>query len=248
MLFGGLSLLEKSGDQILSSTVTSAIASLFKQTENLKINIKAEPIAKLFQGKVDGFEFVGQGMLMYNGLRLEAMDLYLQEVAIDFGSVFQGKVELTKSIEAIMRVVLSEDDLTASFNTPFIIEKLQRLTYQGKNLFFQNTNIDINSDRTFNLSSEIRLGKNGEVIPVMIKSEMELQGRTKIQFTNAEYIGDEKSQNLARELINHVNNLLNLENFVLDGTNLTVDKFLVKDKELVFYGMAQINHFPQNNK
>lgn len=244
-MFSSLSFPKQSGEQIVSQAVTGAIASLFKKTGKLQADLKAEPIAKLFQGSVDGFNFVGSGMQMYNGLRLEGMELYLKAVSIDFGSIFNGKVKLRQPTEASMRIVLTENDLTSSFNTAFIIEKLQKLSYQGHSLNFSNTAIEINADKSLNLTSAIALGDTGEIINVHIKGNIALEGRTKIQLTNVELKGNDQAQSLSQLLVDHVNNLLDLDKFTLNGSNLRVDRLTIRDKELIFYGTAEINHFPQ---
>ncbi len=49
-------------------------------------------------------------------------------------------------------------------------------------------------------------------------------------------------------ILDHVNNLLDLEKFQLDGTRLRVDRARVKDKQFIFYGTAEIDHFPKGKK
>jgi hypothetical protein len=248
IVFGSLPFPGQSGDQFLSKAITTAIAALFKQTGKLEANVRAEPIAKLLQGSVDGFDFVGNGMLMYNGLRLEAMELYLQALSLDFSAIFSGKVKLRQPTQATMRIVLTEEDLTTSFNTPFIISKLQKLQYQNQPLHFQKTQMTINEDKSLSLSSQVKIGNATTATDIEIKAKLEIQGRTKIQFTNPEYGGNEQAQALAQAIISHVNNLLDLDKFALDGTKLSVDRARVKDKEFVFYGTAEIFHFPERKK
>ena len=65
----------QSGDRLVSKVAGAAIAALFKQSEKAEANIRVEPVAKLLQGSIDGFDFVGKGMLMYNGLRIEVMEI-----------------------------------------------------------------------------------------------------------------------------------------------------------------------------
>jgi hypothetical protein len=248
IVFGSLPFSGQSGDQIVSKAITTAIAALFKKTGKLQANLRVEPVAKLLQGSVDGFDFVGNGMLMYNGLRLEAMELYLQAVSIDFSAIFSGKVKLRQPTQATMRIVLTEEDLTTSFNTPFIIEKLQRLEYQGKPLHFQHTEMTVNEDKSLSIKSQIKVGESEEMTTIDIKTDLELQGRTKIQFTNPQYQGNNEGQALGQAILDHVNNLLDLDNFSLDGIRLRVDRARVKDKEFVFYGTAEIDHFPERKK
>lgn len=248
IVFGSLPFPGQSGDQLVSKVVTAAIAALFKKTDAIKVNVRAEPVAKLLQGSVDGLDFVGNGMLMYNGLRLEAMEFYLQAISIDFSAIFSGQIKLKQPTQATMRIVLTEEDLTTSFNTPFIVEKLQKLQYEGESLNFKNTQIIVNPDKSIKIESEITKGNSADVIKMDIKTELEVEGRTKIKFTNAEFNGDEESQALSKAILDHVNNLLNLENFKLDGTRLRVDRARVKDKEFVFYGTAEIDHFPKGKR
>ena len=248
IVFGSLPFPGQSGDQFVSKAITTAIAALFKKTGKLEANVRAEPIAKLLQGSVDGFDFIGNGMLMYNGLRLEAMELYLQAVSIDFSAIFSGKVKLRQPTQATMRIVLTEEDLTTSFNTPFIIDKLQKLQYQNQPLHFQTTKMSVNQDKSLSLKSQVRIGKSSEIKEIDLKARLEVQGRTKIQFTQVEYGGEEEELSLAKAIISHVNNLLDLDKFALDGTKLRVDRARVRDKEFIFYGTAEIFHFPERKK
>lgn len=247
-MFGNLPFSGQSGDQIVSKAITTAIAALFKKTGKLQANLRVEPVAKLLQGSVDGFDFIGNGLLMYNGLRIEAMELYLQAISIDFSAIFSGKVKLRQPTQATLRIVLTEEDLTTSFNTPFIVDKLQKLQYQEQSLHFQNTEITVNEDKSLGIKADIKMGNNSEIISINIIANLEVEGRTKIQFTNPQYQGDKDSQLLGKALIDHVNNLLDLDKFVLDGTRLRVDRARIKDKEFVFYGTAEISHFPEKNK
>ena len=133
-LFSGTGFQGQSGDRLVSKVAGAAIAALFKSSEKAEANIRVEPVAKLLQGSIDGFDFIGKGMLMYNGLRIEVMELYLQALSIDFGAIFAGSVKLRQPTQANMRIVLRRSDLTTSFNTPFVVEKLQKLTYQDQSL------------------------------------------------------------------------------------------------------------------
>lgn len=245
IVFGTLPFPGQSGDQIVSKAISRAISALFKKTGKLEANVKAEPVAKLLQGSMDGFDFIGNGMLMYNGLRIEAMELYLQAVSIDFSAIFSGKVKLRQPTQATMRVVLTEEDLTASFNTPFILEKLQKLQYEGESLHFQNTQMLVNNDKSLQIKSQIRIGEAIEPIEIDVKAFLDIRDRTKIQFVNPIYEGDEKAQKLGQALISHVNNLLDLDQFALDGTKLGVDQVRIRNNQFVFYGTALINHFPE---
>ncbi|MEL7037144.1 MAG: DUF2993 domain-containing protein [Cyanobacteria bacterium J06592_8] len=247
-LFGSTPFQTQGGDRVVSKAVGAAIAALFKRSEKVEANVRAEPVAKLLQGSVDGFDFIGKGMLMYNGLRIAVMELYLQAVSIDFGAIFQGQVKLRQPTQATMRVVLTEEDLTSSFNTPFIIDKLQRLEYQGQPLKFSNTEMKITPDKKLHLQANVKVGDSEDPIAVDFTSHVEVQERRRIQFVDVSYEGDEQAVNLGKALIDHVNNLLDLDKFALDGTLLRIDRLRIQSESLIFYGAAQINQFPQLKK
>ena len=245
MVLGNLSFTGQNGAQVVSKVVTTAISALFKKTRKLEANVKAEPIAKLLQGSIDGFDLIGNGMLMYNGLTIEAMELYFQAVSIDFSGIFSGKVKLRQPTQGNMRVVLTEEDLNTSLKTPFMLEKLQKLQYQNNFLYFQNTQIKVNNDKSLRIQAQITVGEAKKPINLDLKAHLELQNRTKIQFVDVSYQDDEQALALGKAFINHVNNLLDLDKFALEGTRLRVDRVKVLKKQFVFYGIAEIDRFPE---
>jgi len=243
---GGLPLPGRgSGDELVSKVVTGAIAALFKRTGKLRANVRAEPLTKLLQGSVDGFDLIGQGMLMYNGLRIEAMEFYLHSVAIDFGAIFSGQVKLRQPTQATMRVVLTQEDLTTSFNTPFVVDKLQQLQYQGQNLHFRNTRVTLSGDKSLGLRSQVRLGDTVTPLDIDLTAFLQVEERRKIQFVDVTYRGSEAAIALSKAIIGHVNALLDLNKFTLDGTQLRVDQVRLRENKITFYGTAQIDQFPR---
>ncbi len=245
-MLGNLPFPGQGGDQVVSKAVSTAIAALFKRTGKLEATVRAEPVAKLLQGSVDGFDFVGHSMLMYNGLRIKAMELFVQAVSIDFGAIFKGQVRIKQPTQASMRVVLTEEDLTTSFNTPFVVEKLQRMEFEGQALYFSNTEILLNDDRTISLTSQVRIGSSSALPQfVSLTARVEVYDRTKLAFVDVSCGGMDKDVALGEAIIEHVNALLDLDSFALDGTQLRIDKVRMRNKELIFYGVAHINQFPK---
>jgi hypothetical protein len=145
-----------------------------------------------------------------------------------------------------MRVILTEEDLTTSFNTPFIVEKLQGLQFEGRPLHFQNTEMRLEDDGSLRITSVVGVGEEEPVVLEM-KASIEVRERKEIRFVNVTHAGNEASRALGEALIGHVNRLMDLDKFALDGTRLRVDRFRVKNKQLHFYGTAEIDRFPQRN-
>ncbi|MEO0375900.1 MAG: DUF2993 domain-containing protein [Cyanobacteria bacterium P01_A01_bin.17] len=236
------------GDQLVSKVVETAVASLLKQTEKLEVKVRAEPVSKLLQGSVDGFDFSGQELLMHSGLRVDRMEFYLQALSIDFGSLLRGHVELRQPTQASMRIALTEDDLTASFNTDFLKEKLQQLSFEGQPLMFEQTQITINDeDQSLRMQSWVRKGRAEQLFEIDITARVVIEDRHKLQFVDVACRGDQESVELGQVLTQHVNNLLDLDQFSLEGMQLRVDQLRLRNKQLTLYGVAHIEKFPQRN-
>ncbi|MEO0458774.1 MAG: DUF2993 domain-containing protein [Cyanobacteria bacterium P01_A01_bin.114] len=233
------------GDQLVSKAAKGAISALLKQTDALEVNVRAEPVAKLLQGSVDGFDFIGNGLKMHSGLQVEGMEMYVQAVAIDFGAIFKGQVKLRQPTQASMRIVLTEEDLTVSFNTPFLVEKLQTLQHQGESLNFVKTQITVNDDQSMRMQSQVRPGEAAEPVDVDITARLEVKDRRQIQFVEPSYGGDDQAVALGKVLTDHVNGLLDLDQFALEGMQLRVDRLRLRDKKMTLYGNANIEKFPQ---
>lgn len=247
-LFNNPPFQNQSGDRLVSKVAGAAIAALFKRSEQIEANVRAEPVSKLLQGSLDGFDFIGKGMLMYNGLRIEAMELYLQAVAIDFSAIFSGQINLRQPTQARMRVVLTESDLTSSFNTPFVVEKLQGLQYQGQSLHFQHTQVTITPDQNLEIQAQIQVGSGSPTINVHLVTQVEVEDRCRIQFVNVQYQGEPEAIALGEALIDHVNALLDLDKFALEETQLRVDRLRIQKEQIVVYGVVQVNQFPRRKR
>ncbi|MDJ0702762.1 MAG: DUF2993 domain-containing protein [Leptolyngbyaceae cyanobacterium MO_188.B28] len=245
VLFGSLPFPGQGGDQLVSKAVTAAIAALFKRTRKLEATVRAEPVAKLLQGSADGFDFIGQGLLMHSGLRVEVMEFYVQAVSIDFGAIFKGQVNLRRPTQATMRIVLTEEDLTDSFNTPFLMKKLQQVEHAGQPLHFQKTQMTLNADKSLRMQSSIQVGDTRDSIDIDVTAHLQVEERRRIQFVDVVYGGNSEAVELAQVLTQHLNNLLDLDEFALDGLQLRIDQLRLRNKQLTFYGVAHINHFPQ---
>ncbi|MEM6835604.1 MAG: DUF2993 domain-containing protein [Cyanobacteria bacterium P01_C01_bin.120] len=245
IVFGNLPVPSQSGDRVVSRAVTAAISALFKQTERLEAIVRAEPVAKLLQGSVDGFDFLGGGLVMYSGLRVESMEFYVQSVGIDFGAIFRGQIKLKQPTQANMRIVLTEKDLNDSFKTPFLIKKMQQLTFHDEPLSFENTELRILADQRIELSSQVWVGKATEPVPVSFTTRVEVQNRRKIQFVEVEHSKSAANLELSQALVDHLNNLLDFDKFALDGMQLRVDQFRLRNQQLTLYGIANITDFPR---
>ncbi len=222
----------------------TAIRALFKHAERLEAHVGVEPVAKLLQGRIDSFELLGQHLQMYNGLRLSVLELFSKSVAIDFSQIWQGRVRLQQPVQATMRVVLTETDLAQSFNTPFVLDKLSQVEQGGKPLSFHQVQVRITPERRLQLRADVQQGTE-KVLQVGFSSRIEVLERRRIRFEDSVFEGDtEEGLALSRALVDHLNALLDLDRWALQGTELRVDRVRLQQHQMIFYGSATLTRFP----
>ncbi|MEN9238602.1 MAG: DUF2993 domain-containing protein [Thermostichus sp. DG_1_6_bins_120] len=238
-----LSLPNQTAVDWVSRGVGAAIRALFKHSEKLEARVRVEPVTKLLQGRIDSFELLGQHLQMYNGLRLTTLELFSNSVAIDFSQIWQGRVRLQQPVEATMRVVLTEADLAASFNTPFVLGKLAQVQAEGQPLSFQNVQVHITPEQRLQLQAEVQQGAKN-TLAVGFSSRIEVLERRRIRFEEPVFEGDTNGLPLSRALVDHLNGLLDLDRLALQGTQLRVDRVRLQQQRMIFYGSATIQRFP----
>lgn len=228
----------------VSRGVSAAIRALFKQAERLEARVRAEPIAKLLQGRIDSFELVGQNLQMYNGLRLSLLELFCNAVAIDFSQIWQGRIKLRQPVQARMRVVLSEADLARSFNTPFVLNKLAQVDQGGKPLSFHQVEVHLTPEQRLRLQAEVQLGGE-KPLQVGFSARIEVLERRRICLADPLFEGDtEEGRALSRALVDHLNALLDLDRLALQGSKLRVDRVCLQPHQMILYGSAALVRFP----
>lgn len=231
-------------DRMISRVVGAAIAALFKRSQQVEATIRAEPLSKLWQGSIDGFDLLGSGLVMYNGLKITQLELYAQAVSIDFSHIFQGQVKLHQPTQATMRVIMTESDLAESLNTPFVLGKLGLLQIDGDPLTLHHVQIRIQNDGTITIQAQAQL--KGDKLALDFSAQVGVEDRQRIQFINPVLRGEPGAVALASALVAHVNDLLNLDKFALDGSRLRVDRIRIRDHQIVFYGSAELDRFPSH--
>ena len=83
------------GEQALNKAAEIGLSSQLDEVEELHVDIKTDPL-KAIQGQVDSVTIEGEGMVMQKDLRVEEMDMQVNNVAINPLTAAFGKIELTK--------------------------------------------------------------------------------------------------------------------------------------------------------
>ncbi|MEO1185748.1 MAG: DUF2993 domain-containing protein, partial [Cyanobacteria bacterium J06636_27] len=121
------------GEEALNKAAEVGMASQLDEVEDLDVDIETNPV-KAVQGEVESVDIDGEGMVMNKDLRMEELDMHIEDVAINPMKAAFGKIELTKPTKGSTRVVLLEEDINRAFYSEYVQQQLmsQKININGK--------------------------------------------------------------------------------------------------------------------
>jgi LmeA-like phospholipid-binding len=236
-------------EQALNKVAEVGIASQLDEVENLDVEIKTDPL-KMMSGTVDSVSIKGEGMVMRQDLRVEEMQLDTGSVSINPLGVALGKIELNHPTEAQAQVVLTETDINRAFNSDFIREKMQNLDVQvGDQIATVDTqkiNFSLPGDNKILLTTEVVLQATQERKRVAFTAVPTVSSDgQKIVLEDLQYLeGQDLSPTLTNALLQQAKELLNLQNFELEGMSLRLKKLDTQPGQLTLKTEATVQQFP----
>ncbi|MCC5619685.1 DUF2993 domain-containing protein [Nostoc sp. CHAB 5836] len=241
------------GEQALNKATEIGLSSQLDEVENLDVNIKTDPL-KLVQGEVDAVTIQGEGLVMQKDLRMEELEMQMTSVAINPLSMAFGKIELTKPTEAKALVVLTETDINRAFNSEYVRSQLQtqKIHIKGelRTINPQHIEFRLPGDGKIALNASIKLVETGENQQVAFSAvpRISANGKT-VALENVEYgESEEISPELTKAFIDETSEILNLNNFDLEGMNLQVNHLKVEVGKLTLQASAYIEKIPSASK
>ncbi|MEA5525978.1 LmeA family phospholipid-binding protein [Nodularia spumigena] len=263
-MFGGLTGLKDSqstdwGERMLNTVASQTIRHLFTQSESVEVFVRCYPSSKLLQGSIDSFKMSGTGLVIRKDFLVEEMSFETDAVAIDFGGVMSGKLNLKQPTQAIANVILSEAGINQAFNAKLVTQHLVNLTVPsltaisgGTPVSFTDIQVELLAANHLRILAKADLN-NGEIIPLSIVMSVAVERRRRISFKNPQIELDsipeaqrETSQTLSMALAEILDNMVDLDRFDLDGVKLRLNRLETEGKNLIFSGYAEIERIPRN--
>lgn len=247
------------GEQMLNTVASKTIRHLFTQSEFVDVSVRCFPSSKLLQGSIDNFKMSGRGLVIRQEFRTEEMSFETDAVAIDFGSLLKGKLNLKQPTQAIAQVALTEEDINNSFKAELVKKRLENLAIPaldelsgGQAISFTDVQVELQPNNSVRLSAQADIPNQG-LVPISMTCTLAVARRRRILFENPQFDGEtipeslrEMSRTLTTAMAEVLNNMVDLDRFNLDGVTLRINRLETLGKKLVFSGYAQIDHIPNN--
>ncbi|TBR60428.1 hypothetical protein B4U84_06060 [Westiellopsis prolifica IICB1] len=237
------------GEQALNKAVEMGLSSQLDEVKNLDVNVKAEPL-NLVQGQVEAVSIEGEGLVMQQELRMEKIEMEISSVAINPLSAAFGKIELTKPTQGHALVILTEEDINRAFNSEYIGSQLQnqKIHVNGQLVTVVPRNVDFrlpgDSKVTLNATLFLKESNENHNIAFSAIPHVSENGKT-VTLDNVEYSDNQEvSQELTQTLVNTTSQILNLNNFDLQGIDLTIKSLEVEVDKLILKAEAEVEQIP----
>ncbi|MDM9381717.1 DUF2993 domain-containing protein [Chlorogloeopsis sp. ULAP01] len=264
-MFGGLTGLTDPkgtdwGERMLNTVASQTIRHLFTKSESVEVFVRCYPSSKLLQGSIDSFKMSGRGLVIRKDFAVEEMSFETDAVAIDFGSVLSGKLNLKQPTQAIAQVVLSEAGINQSFQAELVRNRLVNLSLPalsalsgGKPVSFSDIQVELLPQNRLKLLAKADLN-NGELVPLNMTVTIAVERRRRISFQNPEVELEqvpeahrEMSKTLSLALAEILDNMVDLDRFDLDGVKMRLNRLETEGKRLIFSGYAEIERIPRSS-
>ncbi|MBD1923290.1 DUF2993 domain-containing protein [Microcoleus sp. FACHB-831] len=237
------------GQQALNKAAEIGLSSQLDEVDKLEVDVQTDPF-KLVQGQVDKVTVEGEGLVMQKDLRMDELEMQMNNIAINPLSAAFGKIELTKPTDASVRAVLIQEDINRAFNSEFVgtMLKDQKLHVNGQLMTVDTQQVDFKlpGDGKVALSANVLLRETGETklvsFTAMPSASADGQSISLKQVQYAE--GEEISPELTEALLNKASEILNLRNFDLEGMTLRIQKLDVEAGKITLFADAYVEKIP----
>jgi hypothetical protein len=236
-------------EQAINKAAEMGLSSQLDEVEKLDVDLNTDPLA-LIQGKVESAAIVGEGMVMQGDLRVEEMQMEIDEVSLNPIQAALGKIELTKPTQGSARIVLSEADINRAFNSDYIREKLQKksLEVNGEvmNVIPQQVDFRLPGEGKITLNATVLVRPSNKIQKIAFSAMPKIgEGGQSVMLENVEYDQEEKiSPELTRALVDETSEILNLNNFNLKGMSFKIEHLALEANKLVLQTEAYIEEIP----
>ncbi|QDZ40556.1 DUF2993 domain-containing protein [Euhalothece natronophila Z-M001] len=238
------------GEQTLNKIATFALSTQLDESERLDVNVKTDP-GLLAQGKLTSLTIDGDGLVMQKDLRMQKLLINLQNIAVSPMKALTGNIELTETSTGEANILLSDADINRAFNSDTLRDQMESLKIQVEN---EQVTLDVLAvechflkQGTVSIDARIKIQETGETQKVYFTTIPRISdGGRGVTLDSVSYAeGKELSPELTEALLEKARNILNLNNFEMEGISLSINQIQVKEGELNLCAIAQITKFPQ---
>lgn len=238
------------GQQTLNRIAEFALSTQLDESEKLKVDIQTDP-SLLAKGKLESLTIDGKGLVMQKDLRMQKMLINLENIAVSPMKALMGNIELTETSSGEAQILLTDGDINRAFNSEALQAQMQNLQMQVDNqpvtLDVLGVECHLLEEGSVSIDAKIKIQETGELKQTYFTTIPRVSdGGRGVSLDEVSYAeGKELSQELTVALLDKARNILNLNNFEMEGISLGINQLAVRKGELKLSAIAQITKFPK---
>ena len=152
IIFSGMLSALSNGGWVIDQIAENALGSNVESVETLEVRVDNRPNYQLISGKLDKLRIATRGIQLQQDLRIDLLELETDPISLDLKSLSNSSLEefpnyLRQPLQAAVRIVITEVDLTKALASETLVQQLQEIL---NNLVAKRAG---NSTRTYEISA-----------------------------------------------------------------------------------------------
>jgi hypothetical protein len=236
------------GEKALSKVAEVGIASQLNEAEDINVDIRTNP-GKLVQGKLDSVSISGKGLVMKQDLRMETLEVSIDEVEINPLKAVFGNIELVHPTDAEAQIVLNEADINRALSSDYIRDKLHNLQMdmdgRSVSVDVQASTVSLPGENKFVITADFLIEGQAAVKKLSATAIPQIQENghcISLEILSTE--GQGLTSELVVVILDQLTNLLDLRNFDMPGMSLQMHQLEAQAGKLVIHAKTQIEQIP----
>lgn len=237
-------------EQAIALAAQVGLSSQLETAEKIDVDVRTD-LLKVVQGQADSIDVSGQGLVLQENIRVQEMELHLDNVAIDPFSALLGQIELTHPVNAIAKFILTQEDLNRTLSSDYVKNQMQKLELDvnGQIVTMAMQQLELL------LPSEGKIEVNGSALLVemgttrLLGFNAVIRPRTRHQPILVESFKCKDGQNISLELavalLGKMKQLTQLPFIELEKMALRIKELEVNPGKLTLYTEAHVREIPQ---
>lgn len=236
---------------VLDSVAEDAIRDRLDSAETLQVRIDNAPSYQLLQGRVERVRIAGRGVFPQPGIRIAAVDVETDAIAVDVNELQDGRAALEKPLQAGVRLVISRDDINQALQSPELAEKLRDLSLnilggsQSGRLDrydLVNPQVEFLSDNRLRLQATLQ-GQDADRLQIFVESGLGVVSGERLQLidpvvkVNDQVFPDQ----IVRQLADGIGRRFDLQRLDDEGVTVRVLKLEVEPDQLAIAAFVRID-------
>ncbi|MBW4664987.1 MAG: DUF2993 domain-containing protein [Chroococcus sp. CMT-3BRIN-NPC107] len=237
-------------EQAIALVAQAGLSSQLDAAEKIDVDVRTD-LLKVVQGQADSIKVSGQGLVLQEDIRVQEMELHLDNVAIDPLSALLGQIQLTHPVDAIAKFVLTQEDLNRTLSSDYIKSWMQNLELnvdgQIVTVALQQIELLLPKEGLIEVNGSALLTEMGKTRQLGFNAV--IRPRTRQQPILVESFKCKDGQNISLELavalLEKMKELTHLPFIELEKMALRIKELEVNPGKMTLYTEAHVREIPE---